>query len=35
MGTREKMVAVEHVGKEVIEDSEKQISRWMCMAKML
>jgi hypothetical protein len=33
METREKRVVVEHVEKEVIVDTEKQMCRWMCMAK--
>jgi hypothetical protein len=32
METREKKVVVEHVGKRVIVDSEKQTCRWMHMA---
>jgi hypothetical protein len=35
MGTREKRVVVEHVEKEVIVDSKKQICRWMHMEKLL
>jgi hypothetical protein len=32
MEMREKKVAVEHVEKEAVVDSEKQMCRWMCMA---
>jgi hypothetical protein len=31
----EKKAMVEHVGNGIIVDSEKQMYRWMCMAKIL
>jgi hypothetical protein len=35
MGTWEKSVVIKHVGKGVIVDSEKQMYRWVHMAKMI
>jgi hypothetical protein len=35
METGEKRVVAMHVGKGVIVDSEKQMYKWVCMAKML
>jgi hypothetical protein len=31
----EQNVVVQHVGKRVIMDSEKQICRWVCLTKIL